>query len=195
MRSYRQRGHACSRRNIHRTMHLFLGSVNRSPRHRNLIRAPSHVTHTYHRLFTNLRTSPTSILRGRFSISASRLILIGSVRLCSIYRRRLLPFRNITRINCVPTGSKIVKLDGLTQLIRICTHHPRIRRQLARRVTSTLIRCTNTHNIVIIARYRRLYVSVHNVGGSSTHAIASTIHNVLHGPTAQTRTVDLVLSG
>lgn len=168
-------------------------TVNRSPSERNLIRAPGHMTGVCRRVFTKLSDSPRELL-GIFSRnSGSRVIMIESVPVCSVYRRRLLPFVNGTRVTCVPTSKGIVKLSGLTEVISSFTGEPRLRRHLASRVTSFLRRGLSPGNITIIIRTRRLYVAVHKTETTKTAAFASTLHNSVQGSTeAHTRMVSLL---
>lgn len=172
-----------------------LRTINRSPGHPNLLRAPHHITGVCRRVFDNLARSPRRRL-GFFSRgSGSRVIVIHSVPFTSVYRRRLLPFINGTRVTCVPNRGGVVKLSGLTHVISGFTGGPRIRRELARSVTSFLCARVDTGNITIVVRTRRVYVSVHNTGTSNDGARASTLHKVVGSSTHAHRRTLTLLSG
>lgn len=161
---------------IRRTVGLLLRKVNRSMGERKLRKAPRHVTHVYRRVCNKLSGRTSRRLRGRFRMRGGRVILRGSVAFCSVYRRRLVPFCNGTRVTCVP-GNGIANLDGLTHAISICTEEPRVRRHLAIRVTSTLRHILTPGKVVIVLRTRRAYVAVHKVGGPKDGAIAAIAEN------------------
>lgn len=175
-----------SRRGMRRTIHLLLRKVNRSIGHRNLVSAPSEVTEVCRRVCNKVRRSTKIRLVGAFAMRDDRVIVRGSVAFCSAYRRRLLPFCKGTRVTCVPSKG-IMKLDGLTHAIRMFTEQLRLRRRLAKRVTSTLVRCVRPGNTLIVIRTRRVYVAVHKVGGPKDRAIALTQENIFRASPALRR--------
>lgn len=156
------------RSSVGSTIQAVLLSINRSPSHRKLLGAPGQITSTVQFLADNCRRSLRRLIgKTVFSRNRGRVILIHSVSLFDVYRRRVLPFVNHTRITCVP-GRQMINLDGLTHVMRVCSHHLRIRRHLAHRITRTVRRVLRPHKITIIMRTDRVYVIVHNIRGPNS---------------------------
>ncbi len=178
---------------IRRLIGRLVVRVNRSPRERKLIGAPSHITGTLRFLASNCHGGTRRIVGGTvFAANSGSVIVIHSVRICDVYRRRVVPFFNHYRVNCI-TSKGILKISGLTEVVSLCTEHLRVRRHLARRVTRRVEHTINTRKINIIVRYHRLYVVVQNIRGRGSIVAASTILNSFHhGTTAHTRFVGLL---
>ncbi len=177
---------------LRRRCQRVLNLLNRSTRHRKLIGAPRHITHTVRALAHNCQVSPGTILGSTgFGRSCDRVMVIGGVSFCSLYRRRVLPFFKGIRITCVP-GNCVAKLDGVTHIISVFSRQLRIRRHVALRVGRYVRRALGPLKIVIIMRTRRVYVRVHKIRGRGSVAAASSFANTFGRTGAHRRFVGLV---
>lgn len=172
--------------------HDVVALLNRSTRQRKLLGAPRHMTGTVLALAGNCRVSPRRILHSTgFRRRCDRVIVIGSVSFFSLYRRRVLPFCNGTRMTCVP-GKCVAKLDGVTHIISVFSRQLRIRRQVALRVGRYVRRALGPLNMVIIIRTGRVYVRVHKIRGRGSMAAASSFAKTFGRTGAHRRFVGLV---
>ncbi|MBP5624357.1 MAG: GTP cyclohydrolase I FolE [Lachnospiraceae bacterium] len=145
-----------------------------NPEREGLVETPDRIARMYHEIFAGYEEDPGEILKKRFKVDNSEMVLERDIVFFSMCEHHMLPFFGHVHIAYIPNGEVV----GLSKLARCVEVYAR-RLQLQERMTSQIADAINKYlspkGVMVVVEAEHMCMTMRGVKkpGSTTTTIAT----------------------
>ncbi|HEX2705756.1 MAG TPA: GTP cyclohydrolase I, partial [Candidatus Lustribacter sp.] len=115
-------------------------AVGEDPHREGLRDTPARVARAYSEIFAGLDMSADEVLRTKFDIDHSELIIVRDIEVYSTCEHHLVPFHGIAHVGYIPgTDGKVTGLSKIARLVDLYARRPQVQERLTSQIADALV--------------------------------------------------------
>lgn len=175
-------------------VNLILQGMGEDPEREGLKETPDRIARMFEEIYGGLDMDASEILKKRFKVDNSEMVLEKDIVFYSTCEHHLLPFYGKAHIAYIPCG-EVVGLSKLARTVEVFARRPQIQEQMTSQIADAIMENLNPKGVMVMVEAEHMCMTMRGIKkpGSRTCTIA-TRGDFAADETLQRRFFDMVRS-
>lgn len=159
---------------VEQAIELLLEGIGEDVNREGLIETPQRIAAMYEEIYGGMDMDPAEILKKRFKVTGSEIVIEKNITFYSTCEHHLLPFYGQVHIAYIPDG-EVVGLSKLARLVEVYAKRPQIQEQMTAQIADALMDNLHPKGVMVMAEAEHMCMTMRGIKkpGSKTQTIAT----------------------
>lgn len=159
---------------VEQAIELLLEGIGEDANREGLIETPQRIAAMYEEIYGGMDMDPAEILKKRFKVTGSEIVIEKNITFYSTCEHHLLPFYGQVHIAYIPDG-EVVGLSKLARLVEVYAKRPQIQEQMTAQIADALMDNLHPKGVMVMAEAEHMCMTMRGIRkpGSKTQTIAT----------------------
>ncbi len=159
---------------VEKAIELLLEGIGEDVTREGLQETPKRIAAMYEEIYGGYDMNPEEILKKRFKVTGSEIVLEKDITFYSTCEHHLLPFYGKIHIAYIPDG-EVVGLSKLARLVEVYAKRPQIQEQMTAQIADALMDNLHPKGVMVLAEAEHMCMTMRGIKkpGSKTQTIAT----------------------
>lgn len=159
---------------VEQAIELLLEGIGEDVNREGLIETPQRIAAMYEEIYGGMDMDPAEILKKRFKVTGSEMVIEKNITFYSTCEHHLLPFYGQVHIAYIPDG-EVVGLSKLARLVEVYAKRPQIQEQMTAQIADALMDNLHPKGVMVMAEAEHMCMTMRGIKkpGSKTQTIAT----------------------
>lgn len=159
---------------VEQAIELLLEGIGENVNREGLIETPQRIAAMYEEIYGGMDMDPAEILKKRFKVTGSEIVIEKNITFYSTCEHHLLPFYGQVHIAYIPDG-EVVGLSKLARLVEVYAKRPQIQEQMTAQIADALMDNLHPKGVMVMAEAEHMCMTMRGIKkpGSKTQTIAT----------------------
>ena len=159
---------------VEQAIELLLEGIGEDVNREGLIETPQRIAAMYEEIYGGMNMDPAEILKKRFKVTGSEIVIEKNITFYSTCEHHLLPFYGQVHIAYIPDG-EVVGLSKLARLVEVYAKRPQIQEQMTAQIADALMDNLHPKGVMVMAEAEHMCMTMRGIKkpGSKTQTIAT----------------------
>lgn len=159
---------------VEQAIELLLEGIGEDVNREGLIETPQRIAAMYEEIYGGMDMDPSEILKKRFKVTGSEIVIEKNITFYSTCEHHLLPFYGQVHIAYIPDG-EVVGLSKLARLVEVYAKRPQIQEQMTAQIADALMDNLHPKGVMVMAEAEHMCMTMRGIKkpGSKTQTIAT----------------------
>ncbi len=159
---------------VEKAVKLLLEGMGEDPSREGLKETPERIARMYEEIYGGMDMEPSEILKKRFKVDNSEMVLEKDILFYSTCEHHLLPFFGHAHVAYIPNG-EVVGISKLARTVEIFARRPQIQEQMTSQIADALMDNLNPKGVMVMVEAEHMCMTMRGIKkpGSKTVTIAT----------------------
>ena len=159
---------------VEKAVELLLEGIGEDITREGLVETPQRIAAMYEEIYGGMDMDPAEILKKRFKVTGSEIVIEKNITFYSTCEHHLLPFYGQIHIAYIPDG-EVVGLSKLARLVEVYAKRPQIQEQMTAQIADALMDNLHPKGVMVMAEAEHMCMTMRGIKkpGSKTQTIAT----------------------
>ena len=159
---------------VEQAIELLLEGIGENVNREGLVETPQRIAAMYEEIYGGMDMDPAEILKKRFKVTGSEIVIEKNITFYSTCEHHLLPFYGQVHIAYIPDG-EVVGLSKLARLVEVYAKRPQIQEQMTAQIADALMDNLHPKGVMVMAEAEHMCMTMRGIKkpGSKTQTIAT----------------------
>ena len=159
---------------VEQAIELLLEGIGENVNREGLVETPQRIAAMYEEIYGGMDMDPAEILKKRFKVMGSEIVIEKNITFYSTCEHHLLPFYGQVHIAYIPDG-EVVGLSKLARLVEVYAKRPQIQEQMTAQIADALMDNLHPKGVMVMAEAEHMCMTMRGIKkpGSKTQTIAT----------------------
>ena len=157
---------------VEQAIELLLEGIGEDVNREGLVETPQRIASMYEEIYGGMDMDPAEILKKRFKVTGSEIVIEKNITFYSTCEHHLLPFYGQVHIAYIPDG-EVVGLSKLARLVEVYAKRPQIQEQMTAQIADALMDNLHPKGVMVMAEAEHMCMTMRGIKkpGSKTQTI------------------------
>ena len=162
------------KKKVEQAIELLLEGIGEDVNREGLVETPQRISAMYEEIYGGYDMDPAEVLKKRFKVSGSEIVVEKNITFYSTCEHHLLPFYGQVHIAYIPDG-EVVGLSKLARLVEVFAKRPQIQEQMTAQIADALMDNLHPKGVMVMAEAEHMCMTMRGIKkpGSKTQTIAT----------------------
>ena len=162
------------KKKVEQAIELLLEGIGEDVNREGLVETPQRIAAMYEEIYGGYDMDPAEVLKKRFKVSGSEIVVEKNITFYSTCEHHLLPFYGQVHIAYIPDG-EVVGLSKLARLVEVFAKRPQIQEQMTAQIADALMDNLHPKGVMVMAEAEHMCMTMRGIKkpGSKTQTIAT----------------------
>lgn len=159
---------------VEKAVKLLLEGMGEDPSREGLKETPERIARMYEEIYGGMDMEPSEILKKRFKVDNSEMVLEKDILFYSTCEHHLLPFFGHAHVAYIPDG-EVVGISKLARTVEIFARRPQIQEQMTSQIADAIMDNLNPKGVMVMVEAEHMCMTMRGIKkpGSKTVTIAT----------------------
>lgn len=159
---------------VEKAVKLLLEGMGEDPSREGLKETPERIARMYEEIYGGMDMEPSEILKKRFKVDNSEMVLEKDILFYSTCEHHLLPFFGQAHVAYIPDG-EVVGISKLARTVEIFARRPQIQEQMTSQIADAIMDNLNPKGVMVMVEAEHMCMTMRGIKkpGSKTVTIAT----------------------
>lgn len=159
---------------VEKAVKLLLEGMGEDPSREGLKETPERIARMYEEIYGGIDMEPSEILKKRFKVDNSEMVLEKDILFYSTCEHHLLPFFGHAHVAYIPDG-EVVGISKLARTVEIFARRPQIQEQMTSQIADAIMDNLNPKGVMVMVEAEHMCMTMRGIKkpGSKTVTIAT----------------------
>lgn len=159
---------------IEKAVKLLLEGMGEDPSREGLLETPDRIARMYEEIYGGMDMDASEILKKRFKVDNSEMVLEKDILFYSTCEHHLLPFFGHAHVAYIPNG-EVVGISKLARTVEMFARRPQIQEQMTSQIADAIMDNLNPKGVMVMVEAEHMCMTMRGIKkpGSQTVTIAT----------------------